>query len=111
MYFPHFEQNPNHVSSINIMPTWNLLEKFTKHSLKKFIYFSTFHVYGKIPNSLITESCNQNPLNVYGLTHSLSENICNYFNTKTQTACINVQFVNDAIWNACSSYERITNYW
>ena len=28
------EANPNFVSSINVMPTWNLLDKFTKNGLK-----------------------------------------------------------------------------
>jgi UDP-glucose 4-epimerase len=46
------EENPNIVSSINVMPTWNLLDKFTKNGLKKFIYFSTVQVYGKIATKL-----------------------------------------------------------
>ena len=33
------EDDPNLVSSINVMPTWNLLDKLTKNGLKKFIYF------------------------------------------------------------------------
>ena len=34
------ESSPNLVSSINVMPTWNLLNKFTQNGLGKFIYFS-----------------------------------------------------------------------
>jgi len=88
------EDNPNLVSSINIMPTWNLLDKFTEKGLKKFIYFSTIHVYGKIPNEIITEGRKLLPQNAYGLTHLLSENICNYFNAKTNIDCINVRLSN-----------------
>jgi len=88
------EDNPNLVSSINVMPTWNLLDKFTKGGLKKFIYFSTIHVYGKLPNEIITEGRTPFPQNAYGLTHLLSENICNYFNAKTKTNCINVRLSN-----------------
>ena len=40
------ENEPDYVSSINVMPVWNLLDKFTKNGLKKFIYFSTIQVYG-----------------------------------------------------------------
>ena len=31
------ESSPNFVSSINVMPTWNLLDTFTKNGLDKFI--------------------------------------------------------------------------
>ena len=69
------EGNPNYVSSINVMPTWNLLDKLTKNGLKKFIYFSTIHVYGDLPNKIITEDQPLQPKNTYGLTHLLSEKI------------------------------------
>ena len=88
------ENTPNLVSSINVMPTWNLLDKFAKRGLKKFIYFSTIHVYGKLPNEIITEDRIPSPQNVYGLTHLLSENICNYFNEKSTMTCINVRLSN-----------------
>jgi len=88
------EDNPNLVSAINIMPTWNLLDKFTKRGLEKFIYFSTIHVYGKLPNEIIKEELTPSPQNAYGLTHLLSENICNYFDRKTDTTCINVRLSN-----------------
>jgi len=88
------EDNPNFVSSINVTPTWNLLDEFTKSGLEKFIYFSTIHVYGNIPNEIITEEHAPLPKNTYGLTHLLSENICNYFNSKTETKCINFRLSN-----------------
>ena len=88
------ESSPNLVSSINVMPTWNLLNKFTQNGLKKFIYFSTIHVYGNLPNGNITEEHQPNPVNAYGLTHLLSENICNYYNNRTETECINVRLSN-----------------
>ncbi len=88
------EESPNFVSSINVMPTWNLLHKFTKKGLNKFIYFSTIHVYGKIPNEIITEDHTPSPQNAYGLTHFLSEDICNYYNKNTNTRCINIRLSN-----------------
>jgi len=92
----HFksDDDPNRVSSINVMPTWNLLDKFAGKGLEKFIYFSTIHVYGKVPDVVITEEHPLAPKNAYGLTHLLSENICNYFNDKTETCCINVRLSN-----------------
>jgi len=88
------ENSPNFVSSINIMPTWNLLDQFAKNGLEKFIYFSTIHVYGNLPRETINEDYPLKPLNAYGLTHLLSENICNYYNNKTETECINVRLSN-----------------
>ena len=88
------DSSPNFVSSINVMPTWNLLEHFTKNGLEKFIYFSTIHVYGNLPKETITEDYPLQPMNTYGLTHLLSENICNYYNDKTETDCINVRLSN-----------------
>jgi len=92
----HFksEENQNFVSSINVLPTWNLLDKLTQNGLDKFIYFSTIHVYGKLPRETINEDYPPNPLNAYGLTHLLSENICNYYNNQTDTECINIRLSN-----------------
>jgi UDP-glucose 4-epimerase len=88
------KKNPNYVSSVNVLPTWNLLDNLTQKGLKKFIYFSTIHVYGNLPNERITENKQSKPLNEYGLTHLLSEHICNYYNTKSKTECINVRLSN-----------------
>ena len=88
------DSSPNFVSSINVMPTWNLLDKLTKNGLKKFIYLSTIHIYGNLPKKIITEDRIPAPINAYGLTHLLSENICNYYNNKTNTECINVRLSN-----------------
>jgi UDP-glucose 4-epimerase len=86
--------NLNFVSSINVMPIWILLEKFSKCGLKKFIYFSTFQVYGKVPFKNITEDLIPSPQNKYGLTHLISENICNYYNNNSEVNCINVRLSN-----------------
>jgi len=88
------EGDPSFVNSINVMPTWNLLNEFSKYGLKKFIYFSTFQIYGKVPHEKITEDYIPSPKNSYGLTHLLSENICNYYNDKTEINCINVRLSN-----------------
>ena len=61
------ENNPNFVSRINVMPTWNLLDSLTRNGLEKFIYLSTVHVYGNLPNENITEEHHPNPENAYGL--------------------------------------------
>ncbi|MCH8012522.1 MAG: NAD(P)-dependent oxidoreductase [Candidatus Marinimicrobia bacterium] len=88
------EDEPNFVSSINVMPTWNLLDKLSKNGLEKFIYFSTQQVLGKLPSTIIDESSPPNPINKYGLTHLLCEQIVNYYNEITETKCINIRLSN-----------------
>ena len=88
------KDNASLVFSINVMPTWNMLGEFVKKGLKKFIYFSTIQLYEKIPPRIITEEYTPLPQNAYGLTHLLSENICNYFNRHADTTCINVRISN-----------------
>ncbi len=80
--------NPKKVSSINFLPNWILLEKYSKRDLNNFIYFSTTQVYGELTSGLITEESSLNPSNIYGLTHYLSEEVCNYFNNKSDVNCI-----------------------
>jgi UDP-glucose 4-epimerase len=88
-------KKPAFVNSINVLPVWNLLEAFkTKNTLRKFIYFSTIHVYGKITNEAIKENYKTNPIAPYGLTHLLAENICNMYNISGKMNCINIRLSN-----------------
>jgi UDP-glucose 4-epimerase len=100
----HFdsEKEPGFVNDINVLPTWRLLNACTKIGLKKFIYFSTIQVYGKLPNSIIDESQPAKPANTYGLTHLLSEQICDHYNRKTATNVISIRLSNsygDPVFN------------
>lgn len=87
-------KSSEYVNSINVMPSWNILELFRKkNNLRQFIYFSTIHVYDK-SNSRITESSTTNPNSKYGLTHLMSENIINYFNNSSNINCLNLRLSN-----------------
>jgi UDP-glucose 4-epimerase len=88
------EKEPWFVNEINVLPTWRLLDACTKIGLKKFIYFSTIQVYGKLPNSVINERHPVNTVNIYGLTHHLSERICDHYNRNTLTNVISVRLSN-----------------
>jgi len=85
---------PDLAIQVNVTPGWNLLELFSKKGLKKFIYFSTIHVYGSLPESVITEEQILNPGNVYALTHSMTEQICNYYNRTSTVNCLTVRLSN-----------------
>ena len=88
------EENPSFVTSVNITPVWNLLNIFSKKELKKFIYFSTVQVYGKLLNEIITEQHMPSPLNAYGLTHLIGEKICDFYNKTTDVECRVVRLSN-----------------
>ena len=82
------------VMSINVEPIWKILEKYTKSGLKKFINFSTVHVYGQLPFKIIKENFPIAPKNIYSMTHSISENICSYYNNNSPTDCLNLRISN-----------------
>ncbi|MFV0590529.1 MAG: NAD-dependent epimerase/dehydratase family protein [Draconibacterium sp.] len=92
----HFdsEKDPGRVLKVNVLPTWNLLKKFADKGLKKFIYFSTQQVYGRIPCVEISEAYPPKPVNSYGLTHLQSEQIVNLYNTISGVDGINIRLSN-----------------
>jgi UDP-glucose 4-epimerase len=88
------EGNPSFVTSVNIAPVWSLLNIFSKKGLGKFVFFSTVQVYGKLTNKEVVEQQKPLPLNAYGLTHYLGEQICEYYNRTSSVECIIVRLSN-----------------
>jgi nucleoside-diphosphate-sugar epimerase len=82
------------VNATNIFPTWELLNRFSKKNVTKFIYLSTLHVLGKLPNCQITETYPASPENVYALTHLIGENIVHYYHRMSPMQCINLRLSN-----------------
>ncbi|MFC1937088.1 NAD-dependent epimerase/dehydratase family protein [Chloroflexota bacterium] len=64
---------------VNGLGTRNLLDDAHKNNVKKFIYFSTFHVYGIPKTGVITEETLPDPINNYSITHYLAERYCRQF--------------------------------
>ena len=85
---------PSFVSSVNITPTWSLLDIFSKTELKKFVYFSTMQVYGRIPAEIIAENRAPQTLNAYALTHLIGEQFCDHYNRNSQIKCHAVRLSN-----------------
>ena len=88
--------NSNPLSSfdVNVGNTFKLLNHLKdSKTLKKFIYFSTIHVYNSSLKK-IDELTKPNPNNFYSLTHFLSEEISNYFNKEANFKCINLRLSN-----------------
>lgn len=85
---------PALVASVNITPTWSLLDIFTKIGLEKFIYFSTMQVYGALPPINITEEYKPQTMNAYALTHLVGEQLCEHYNRNSNTECRVVRLSN-----------------
>lgn len=67
---------------INTLGTRNLIEVLQNGYLKKFLYFSTYHVYGN-DYACIDETCEASPVNDYASTHLFAEYyLKQFYNTK-----------------------------
>ncbi|MFK7900100.1 MAG: NAD-dependent epimerase/dehydratase family protein [Cyclobacteriaceae bacterium] len=69
----------NKALKVNALGTRNILESIQDNPPKHFIYFSTFHVYGKYSGE-ITEETELVPMNDYGTTHLFAEYYVKQFN-------------------------------
>ncbi len=77
------ENYPQDALKVNALGTRNILEAIKNNPPKQFIYFSTFHVYGKYSGEL-TEESELNPINDYGTTHLFAEYYVKQFNKTNQ---------------------------
>lgn len=76
---------PKEALLVNGLGTRNLLEDAHKSRVKKFIYFSTFHVYGPPKTDVITEETLPDPINTYSITHYLAERYCRQFEAEEES--------------------------
>ncbi len=74
--------DPPKALSINGLGTKNLLDDSYNNHVEKFIYLSTFHVYGPPKTEVITENTHPNPINDYSSTHYIAEKYCHQFETE-----------------------------
>jgi len=73
-------KDPELAIRVNALGTYKLLEK-AHEKIGRFIYFSTFHVYGNTQASVITEETPARPFHPYAITHRSAEDFVNYFNS------------------------------
>lgn len=107
------KKNPSFVNSINVIPVWELLNSFNnKNTVKKFIYFSTVQIYGKLDFKIINEDTTPQPQNQYALTHLMAENINNYYNQISSINCVNVRLSNSygsPVFKDCDCWWLVIN--
>lgn len=81
-------KNPKKAHEVNVTFTQKILNAAIKNKVKKFIFTSTFHVYGENLNSQISENLQTNPKGIYALTKSLAEE-----QIKSISECKDIQII------------------
>ncbi|MBN1693518.1 MAG: NAD(P)-dependent oxidoreductase [Dehalococcoidales bacterium] len=72
---------------VNGLGTRNVLKDASKNGVKKFVYFSTFHIYGIPKTSIITEETLPDPITNYAITHYIAECFCRQFEVEKNLKC------------------------
>ena len=96
LHKPHLATHSCHdFLHTNIAGTLNLLEEAVAAGVQSFIYTSTTSVFGDalipargLPAAWITEDVTPIPKNIYGVTKSGAEDLCQLFHRNTNLACI-----------------------
>jgi UDP-glucose 4-epimerase len=68
-------KNPRLAFDVNAWGARNTIDASAKSGVRRFLYFSTFHVYGAVTDT-VTESTVPVPLHPYGSSHLLGELLC-----------------------------------
>ena len=71
--------NPRLALDVNTLGTYKLLNLAHANNINKFVYFSTFHVYGEVSAPIVTEETPTRPFHPYAITHRAAEDFVNYF--------------------------------
>lgn len=72
-------KDPKLALEVNTYGTYKLLNLARINNVSKFIYFSTFHVYGSTSDSVITEDTATRPFHPYAITHRAAEDLVTFF--------------------------------
>jgi len=73
-------KDPDKAVTVNGLGTHKLLEACRDNGVGRFIYLSTFHVYGPSVSQPITEQSPTKPIHPYAFSHRLAEDYVNWFN-------------------------------
>jgi UDP-glucose 4-epimerase len=95
-YVSESVKNPMMYYKNNISGTINLLEAMCENNVKKFIFPSTCATYGTPEAIPITESNSQNPINPYGRSKLMIENILKDYSNADIVDYVSLRYFNAA---------------
>ena len=73
-------KEPDLALEVNTQGTYKLLSIVNEKKIDRFVYFSTFHVYGETSGLVITEEAPTRPFHPYAITHRAAEDLVTFFN-------------------------------
>ena len=79
---------------INVLSTFDFLNGINSSKIRKYINFSSVQVYGRLKESEVYETDVCVPINNYGLTHKMREEVCSLFNTRLDTEIVSLRLSN-----------------
>jgi UDP-glucose 4-epimerase len=86
--------DPGSALRVSAIGTRNLLEEAVASRVPRFIYFSTFHVYGRPRERRVDETTPVDPLDDYSLAHYAGELYCRTYRERNGVGAIRVRLSN-----------------
>ena len=68
-------KDPALALEVNTKGTYKLLNIANRKKINRFVYFSTFHVYGDTSSAVLTEETPTRPFHPYAITHRAAEDL------------------------------------
>jgi len=100
--------DPELAIEVNTQGTFDLLRIASEKGVKRFIYFSTFHVYGNTTPGPITEDSPARPYHPYAITHRAAEDFVRYFGRYHGTRTLILRLSNGYGYPMDTAVERWT---
>jgi len=101
-------KDPDEALEITGRGTHRLLQVSRVAGVRRFLYFSTFHVYGPSAGGQITEETATRPLHPYAITHRLAEDYVNWFRHEHGMETLILRLSNAIGWPADPLVDRWT---
>ena len=101
-------RNPEEAIDINVKLTLKWLNWSKQHDVKKFIYFSTAHVYSKPLLGVFDEESMTTPSHPYSITHKSAEDYVLSYNKNYRLNSIVVRLTNSFGYPAYPTADRWT---
>jgi UDP-glucose 4-epimerase len=86
--------HPELAIEVNITHTWQWLDRAYKAGIKRFIYFSTAHVYGKPLQGYYDEESPTHPVHPYAITHKCAEDYVLSYRTEKEMTNMVIRLTN-----------------
>jgi UDP-glucose 4-epimerase len=101
-------KRPVEAIKVNVLNSYQVLEQAIQHAVKRFIYFSTAHVYGTPLTGTISEKTIPRPVHPYALTHRAFEDFVTAASDSKKISSVVIRLSNSFGPPAFNSADRWT---